>query len=230
VTKIKEVDDYYEKYYSKVHRTGLLGGLNSMFHREMEKPYLGIEHCKILEVGSGNFEHFDFIKNQVDEIYHVDIREPSSKVPERPPTKTYFVKSDASSLPFKGEEFDRVLSTCLILHLENPMAAADEWLRVCKPGGTIDFLVPCDPGLLVRFIRQVISKKAAKKAGASVELYDLVNAYEHISSFPRIKRLMIHTASAQGAQLSIKYFPFTFLKSWNLNAFAIFTMRKSKTS
>ncbi|WP_433347314.1 class I SAM-dependent methyltransferase [Microtetraspora malaysiensis] len=49
-------------------------------------------------------------------------------------------QADAEALPFTNGEFDTVLSCVGIMFAPHHQAAADEMLRVCRPGGTIGLL------------------------------------------------------------------------------------------
>lgn len=49
-------------------------------------------------------------------------------------------EGDAEALPFGDQEFDTVMSCLGIMFAPHHQAAADELLRVCKPGGTIGLL------------------------------------------------------------------------------------------
>jgi SAM-dependent methyltransferase len=49
-------------------------------------------------------------------------------------------EADAEALPFGDAEFDRVLSCLGVMFAPHHQAAADELVRVCRPGGTIGLL------------------------------------------------------------------------------------------
>jgi ubiquinone/menaquinone biosynthesis C-methylase UbiE len=49
-------------------------------------------------------------------------------------------EGDAEALPFGDDEFDTVMSCLGVMFAPHHQAAADELLRVCKPGGTIGLL------------------------------------------------------------------------------------------
>ncbi len=51
-----------------------------------------------------------------------------------------WVQADAEALPFRDEQFDVVTSAFGAMFAPNHQAAADEMLRVCRPGGTIGML------------------------------------------------------------------------------------------
>lgn len=50
------------------------------------------------------------------------------------------VPADAESLPFDDAHFDTVLSCVGVMFVPNHQQAADELLRVCRPGGTVGLL------------------------------------------------------------------------------------------
>jgi len=52
------------------------------------------------------------------------------------------VIADGADLPFKDEEYDYVISSHLIEHFYDPIAAIEEWLRVIKPGGYVFMIAP----------------------------------------------------------------------------------------
>lgn len=48
-----------------------------------------------------------------------------------------FQVGDAESLAFEDESFDAVISTCGVMFVRNPQAAANELARVCRKGGRL---------------------------------------------------------------------------------------------
>jgi ubiquinone/menaquinone biosynthesis C-methylase UbiE len=217
-----EIDQYYEKYYAKVHSNGALGFANKIMHSRLEKKR-GKSFPKVLELGCGNFEHFPFIKHSYLSYLATDIRAPSNLLIEKfqeSGANNSFKVENATDLNFMEHTFDRVLAGCLILHLVDVGKALREWQRVTKADGVIDFVIPCDPGIILRIFRRLVSIPHARKFGVTRETYEAVNAYDHVSSFPRTWRI-IQCQIEPNRRLEIRYFPFPFLKSWNFNAFAI---------
>lgn len=52
------------------------------------------------------------------------------------------VVADGAKLPFENESYDYVISSHVIEHFFDPIAAIKEWLRVIKPGGYIFIIAP----------------------------------------------------------------------------------------
>jgi ubiquinone/menaquinone biosynthesis C-methylase UbiE len=232
------VSDYYDEKYNKVHTTTTFGQIEARMHKALESPRRRQSYPVLLEVGVGGFEHFDFIEHSWSRYLAVDIRAPRSERLEnvraqmaetrgQPPRSMEFIQADARSLPLPTHSVDRTVATCLLLHLDDPFAALCEWQRVTKPAGVIDALVPCDPGLAVRFFRRALAEPAARRRGVDSSTYRLVNAVEHISSFPRVLELA-RAALEPDRTLSVRFYPFRFLHSWNLNGFAVFTIGQNR--
>ena len=59
-----------------------------------------------------------------------------------------WVEGDAENLPFEDESFDVVMSAIGVMFAPHHQAAADELVRVCRPGGTIGLLSWTPEGML----------------------------------------------------------------------------------
>lgn len=85
-----------------------------------------------LDVGCGT-SRLGFIRQYTG----ADFSEPMlAKAREKYPENEY-VKADARDLPFEDNSFDNVVSTRLLMHLDEWQTAVEEMYRVCKPGGRI---------------------------------------------------------------------------------------------
>lgn len=220
------VDDYYRRHYASVHGAGCLGGAASVMHKRLEHGREGGDFPLTVEVGAGRFEHYPFVTHARERYLATDLRVPTenpvyqSVVAGTGPADLEFRQSDAMTLDLEDASVDRVVATCLLIHLPDPYGAIHEWQRVCKPDGVIDMLVPCDPGLLARAFRRGVSQRVARKNGVPAGDYALVNAIEHLNPFNRVLTL-VRAAVEPQRRFSIDWFPFAKVPSWNLNAFAI---------
>jgi SAM-dependent methyltransferase len=59
-----------------------------------------------------------------------------------------WVEADAEALPFEDESFDVVMSAIGVMFAPHHQAAADELVRVCRPGGTIGLLSWTPEGMI----------------------------------------------------------------------------------
>lgn len=92
-----------------------------------------------------------------------------------------WVKSDAEDLPFPDGSFDIVLSTFGVMFAADQQRAADQLLRVCRPGGTIG-LANWTPAsavgdifrLTARFLPPAPGVRAAVEWGSGPRLRELL--------------------------------------------------------
>ena len=231
----KALDLYYRDYYQLLHKESKMSFFNSLMHKRMEARYKDAHFQSVLELGCGNFEHTLFVKHKFDQYVATDIRQVSNAnlkvfqdfMTQKREGKAEFRKCDAMQLPFKDGEFDRVLSGCLILHMVEVETSISEWLRVLKPNGKLDLLVPCEGGLFLRLFRRVFTERFVRKLGIPISLYRYVNNIDHVNSFLRAKNLTEFSIRNQ-AVLEIQYYPFIPLSSWYLNIFSIFRITKNE--
>lgn len=222
---------YTETVRGKIHASGLFGKANASLHRALESGRKGQTFEHVLEIGAGDLEHLSYIEHSCDVYTAIDLRAPKDEqtpIAQRPSSVgSVDVRiMDGTALAFPDETFDRVLATCVIMHVERPDLAVAEWLRVTKRGGVVDFLVPCDPGLVLRLFRWLVNERAALRFGVSRNEYRLLNALDHVSSFSRIDALVRFVVrESSGLSLSRRYSPFR-IPLWNFNGFVIYSVSK----
>jgi SAM-dependent methyltransferase len=116
-------------------------------------------------------------------------------------------------LPYPDESFDRLIATCLLLHLAEPYIALREWRRVVRPGGALDILIPCDPGLAVRSFRRFVTSRRARKFGC--DNFGLVNAIEHRNHIYGLLQICAHVF--RDDTVARAWRPLPGIPAWNLN-------------
>lgn len=218
------VDAYYENFYNLVHRKDQAKRANDTLQTDLEKTRNDETYSNVLEVGAGELFHLTSVKHQFERYIAVDIRQPTSMegwveinepiLPEN--AGRFFFKGDANSVDFPDSTFDRLVATCLLMHLNDPLSGLLEWRRLVKPGGVLDILIPCDPGLAVRLYRTLVSRRKAKRLG--FDYFDLVNALDHLH--PVSSLITIAKYAFKEDDLRIDWYPFR-LSSWNLNSHAV---------
>jgi phosphatidylethanolamine/phosphatidyl-N-methylethanolamine N-methyltransferase len=145
------VDDYYQHYYRRIH-SNLESNKRFTFHFKLESSYSKLDNFPIvLELGAGHLDHSKFVKHAFDIYLSTDIRtieietiqeiEPGLIPNQR---GSYKSKADARELSYSTNSINRIVTGCLLLHLENPVNVLEEWLRVLKPGCVIDTVIPND--------------------------------------------------------------------------------------
>ena len=223
------VDHYYQKYYREIH-SNLESNRRFSFHLQLESAYSRLESFPIvLELGAGNLSHSKFLKHAYEIYLLTDIRTiedattpeiESGLIPQQ--AGTYKSMADARALSYSENSIDRILTGCLLLHLDEPIAVLDEWLRVLKSGGVIDTVIPNDQSLPVWLYRFLYSRRKSRKLG--FRDFDLVNAFEHHSYYERIFRLVNATFPVD--HLEFRHYPPFIGRVRLLRAYSILHLKK----
>lgn len=214
---------FYEKSFEGLYATGFTGLLKGFVHKIMESPFSNSKFEKILEVGAGSGIHFNYVGANFNKYYATEIvinGDLSSKaISEKP----IILAQDAQKLDFESTSFDRVVATCLIAHLDNPIQALNEWRRVAKDSGNITIYIPCEPGLLLRLFRFVFLLPKSLLKGVSDFNSSIV--LENRNSYLFIKYAI--KKEFTNDKIKLTRYPFPFL-SWNFNIFAVANIKVNK--
>ena len=232
------INDYYEKIFDTLCYTGAQKRGSAYFHRIIEKYYNNSKDhmLDILEVGAGSGEHLPYLNSST--LYNLnsytllDLREqslafsnvtPKININNKYGSKKHFfyIQGSVEKIPFKSGKFDRVTSTCLFHHLDNPLKGFQEIRRVLRVGGQASIGLPTDPGLLNRIVKKVITFPAARKAGIGDPR--LIYALEHRNHVGGL--IQIARTAFKNDHIKIYYKPFL-IPSWNLNLAAVIHVEK----
>jgi ubiquinone/menaquinone biosynthesis C-methylase UbiE len=219
---------FYEEVFNKQFHSGGLQQLGQTWASKLlEKTFSNKHLMKVLEVGGGEGQHLKFVRTAPQISYiSCDIREMNVDTSQlslsSDLTKVlHFQREDVENLSFPDETFDRVLGTCVLHHLGNPLAALLEVRRVAKDGAEISFVLPTDPGLLNRLIKRVFTfKTLRKKSAVPPEVFYALDHQNHIHSIIDIFKYVFKDDS-----IRIRYVPFK-VKSWNFNLLVTATATK----
>ncbi len=208
-----------EQHYDSIVNEGMVGSVKRRIHILLEKQHQN-EIKNILELGAGSGEHKSFVKQKYSEYLETDIVQRKSQL-ENP----NFLIANAEKLEeFDNDKFDRVIATCLLAHLNKPKDALSEWRRVTKDQGRIDIWVPCEPSLLLRFIRQFTTFYKARKLGLNPELMCYT---DHRNHFLMLHHLILNEFRSD----RITYVGFPFKKApWDISLLRIYRIQVNKNA
>src|SRR3954451_11879861 len=82
-----------------------------------------------------------------------ELLEAGARVAEMSGAELEWVTADAERLPFEDESFDVVMSAIGVMFAPHHQQAADELVRVCRPGGTIALLSWTPEGMIGELFR-----------------------------------------------------------------------------
>jgi SAM-dependent methyltransferase len=206
---------------------GLVGFMAKVLHRNMEKPYRsGKKFDLVLEIGAGGSEHYPFVKHSFDEYWESDLRyekSTASKFGVNNLTKTKKMFLDAQDLSgLEDNSFNRIIATCVLLHLRDIEGALIQWRRVVSDGGVITIYVPSEPGLLLSVAQYLTTRRKFEKQGVE---YHSWQYQEHVSYFPRAKVLINKVFSED--KIVLKKFPVNFFP-WHFTLWGVWQITVSK--
>ncbi len=90
-----------------------------------------------------------------------------------------FDEADAEDLPFGDDSFDVVLSTCGVMFAPDQQRAADELVRVCRPGGRIG-MVNWTPSSWVAEVGRTVGRYVPPPQGVAAPV--LWGDHDHLAS------------------------------------------------
>ena len=128
-------------------------------------------------------------------------------------------------MTYDEHSFDRLVATCLLIHLPEPEQALAQWRRMVRPGGLLSIYVPCDPGALLRLTRKFTTARKVRKLG--FDRYDLVLAREHRNHAGALD--ILDSAQLPRRRAARSTIGRSRSPSWNLNFFAVYQVRVTST-
>jgi len=219
---------YYGKNYKKIHYTGLLGRFTNFYHSAIEKGHDNNQNFEfVLEIGAGDGEHLRFVSHSFQKYYLLDPY-PGETLKDLVKSRKNLklISAFADDIPLRDSSIDRLICTCVLLHVSDIEQTLIELRRVVKHEGILDLYLPMDPGILYRAIRHITShQKIAKQMQQDMLTTKYLWANEHKNGFLTVKAMLDYTFQHD----KVKYvrYPFRFL-SWNFGLFAIVKIKIDK--
>jgi len=218
---------YYANCYESVNYGGVVGLVSKLTHLSLEKfPFTKnslSKNLKILELGAGQGQHHKYVSDNYYSYLMTDMRpnllkglvflDSRSRVEELP--------IDAENLPYRDNEFDRIIATCLLIHLQNHENALQEWKRVVRSGGVISIYVPCESGVLLRLAQSLSTRRRQRKLGLDAKY---LHYQEHRYSYPFLISII---RNVFGKNFVLRKFPFL-IGNFDTNLWSIVTVTNIK--
>ena len=105
--------------------------------------------------------------------------------------------------------------------MKDPEGNLLKWVSLLEDDGSLDIVIPCDPGWAWRLGQLAGRKKAMKLYNMSSREIDLMMTREHINSCQNLIKIIKYYTNRSG-----KYFPF-YIPLADINLFTFFRLRKS---
>jgi SAM-dependent methyltransferase len=129
-----------------------------------QRPRLGGDRIRTLEIGGGLGEHIAF-EDLSGQDYYVNELRPSmaERIVERFPAVEVVVGDCQQRLDFDDGFFDRVVAIHVLEHLRNLPSALAEIRRLLKPEGQLCVVIPCEGGWAYSFARNISTRRIFEK-------------------------------------------------------------------
>lgn len=218
---------WYRDFYASSPMGAPSGFVTRLTHRWME---LGRRSNGgggiILEVGAGEGQHLLYLRGSYERYYLTDasaLAVEKAKLMHASNQKVVALELDAHNLVgFGGTNVspNRIVASCVLMHLSNPEAALAEWRRVVATGGSLTIYVPNEDGLIFRLVRKFSTARWVKKSGFLG--YTLLLAREHPYSSRKLETLVEHVF--RGDEVRKRRFPLLF-GPMSLTLFTVYEVR-----
>lgn len=218
---VSSEDEFYNSLYGELQSENACGWYVAVSHRALERG-LGFlpADARLLEIGGNRGEHCGFVQHSYSEYVVSDCR----KVDAEPINeRIHFQVADAHHLPYEDSRFDRVLVTCVLHHLADPVQALREIRRVVRPGGYVSLTIPCDPGMAYRLGKSLGPYRSLRKRGVTAAINPRYSHYQqHRNHYPGLVSQVQYLFAAD--EIRKRSWPWR-IPSWNLNLFTIYQIR-----
>ena len=206
-----EEDFYNSGNYSSIAVSAQGGLYGTLFHSMIEKKLHSKHFKNVLEVGGLDGQHINYVKHSFDTYTITDIVSPDKEFDDK---KFNFILDNIENSTLPDSEFDRVLLTCVLHHLNDPYSALKHIRRIAKKDALISILLPIDPGWAYKLAIELTSIRKAKKMGMLNEARRS-RALGHRNHFDSLKLQIMDIFKYD--QITFKYWPNSLLgKSFNI--------------
>ena len=212
------LDNFYTNFYSKIHGVGVNKFGQNMLHAKLESYHNSTDSYPItVELGAGNQNHYRLVKHSFNYYFFLDYNSNLLLNQNDYSNNSLFILADAGYLPFRNKSIDRIIATCLLLHLDSPWDALISWKNALKPSGIIDLVIVIEESYLLNLYRFFFSKRKSKLLG--FHDFDLVNHLDHKN---RLKSLLYFISQIfSDKKVSFQYNPFPWLPYQKFNSYII---------
>jgi ubiquinone/menaquinone biosynthesis C-methylase UbiE len=183
-------ENYYKNQYLECYGTGTIGKTYSWVRRCMERPYDSRSDLgRIIEVGCGVGQYFLGVTQDFDLYVMTDLDRNLINTIDIDSDKVQIKEANAENLnEFADSSFDRLIATCLLVHLDRPMKALTEWRRVIRGGGYLVIYLAPEPGILLRLVRNLFIYPKQKRLG--IENVHLLTYSQHKNHYSAMNSMI----------------------------------------
>jgi SAM-dependent methyltransferase len=215
----------YQGFYKANQRSGFGEVVNEAGYKVMSGLDLGGK--RVLEIGAGDIRHLKFLKGTPEQYILADISDHMMRLAQESLSKrgirheTLMIARN-EPLPLQDASVDVVVSFYSLEHLYPLSPYLRDIHRVLRPGGLLIGAIPTEGGLAWGLGRYLTSRRWLKKHTKITP--DKIICWEH----PNFADEILHEMDCTFARVSVKYWPFLWLRLIDPNLIVQFVYRKSE--
>jgi ubiquinone/menaquinone biosynthesis C-methylase UbiE len=95
------------------------------------------EHLHLLDIGCGTGQSRQIYRDSVHQLTGIDLSPVAIAAAQRQFPEDTWLVANALDLPFEPHTFDLITFSSVLHHLDDPIAALQEAVRVLRPGGMV---------------------------------------------------------------------------------------------
>jgi 2-polyprenyl-3-methyl-5-hydroxy-6-metoxy-1,4-benzoquinol methylase len=168
------------------------------------------DKSRVLEIGCNSGKISNFIAGKGYETYGVDLSARSvERANKNKHDKAHFEVMDAFNLKYKSNQFDSIVLTEILEHVDNPDGVLREAIRVAKPGGKVIVGVPRNydiysPGHRLFFTPESL-QAVAEKYSSSVQFQNILGIDRHMHVVLNKSRKQAYSQSPTLYETTLQY-------------------------
>ena len=208
---MKVSDSWYsEDNFSRIYYSGASTKVAERFHRLLEKNRVQ-KFNDVLELGATHGHHLKFVNHPYEKYTLSDLRPSQALMAIAELNSRVSVHQiDVTKLEsIESKSFDRLVLTCLLHHVNGPENVIEELIRVTRPGGVIDILLPNDPSIFWNLGRLIFTVPKALRQGFTWKQYWDYVKIEHINGVKELQMMVRESVTRHKLRLEIDTWPFS---------------------
>jgi SAM-dependent methyltransferase len=179
---------------------------NYSFVEDFNQGYvakLGVEPgWRTLEIGAGIGAHIAFENLAIQDYYALEYRpEFCKRLADVLPSERIVCGSIEERQPFEDGAFDRAIAIHVLEHLRDLPRAIAEIVRLLRPGGVFDVVLPTEGGFAYEIARKISAERLFRSRFG--QDYTPIIRNEHVNTFAEVRSLL----EGPFTVASSRYFP-----------------------
>jgi ubiquinone/menaquinone biosynthesis C-methylase UbiE len=211
INRDKIISDWYDpKNFNTIYYSGLNKFLSKKWHKLLERDR-DLFYTNVLEVAATHGQHFLFVRHNFSRYIMTDlyINEELKKMGDID-SRIEILEQDATTLNLiESGSIDRMISTCLLHHLQKPELVIEQFTRVARLNSEaiFDIFIPNEGTFIWNFARVLFIFPTAKKVGWKWSQYWKYVKTDHIRTTSSVLNIIEQHAEKFNLEFELISYP-----------------------